>query len=213
MITLIQRSEAHRSPTIIADMHRLRARVFHDRLKWDVSVHDGQERDQFDDCDPLYVISQDETGRVRGSARLLPSTGPNMLNDVFSELLPDGEPVRAPNIWEGSRFSVDRQDLAVRSEHAINYVTAEILLAEAEIGQLVGLDFIVSVVDVHMERVLNRAGCPCERIGQPKKIGKVTAIAGLWAIGDKLIDSLRSASGITSNVLPSEEYVLDALAA
>jgi N-acyl-L-homoserine lactone synthetase len=74
-----------------------------------------------------------------------------------------------------------------------------------EVGIKVGLDFIVSVVDVHMERVLKRANCHCERLGEPKKIGKVTTIAGLWEIGDELLGNLREASGIVGSVLLDED--------
>jgi len=213
MITLINGTDRKDHLQTIDEVYRLRSRVFLDRLQWDVAVEDGMERDRFDELNPLYVISQADNGRVRGTARLLPTTGPNMLGDVFSELLPDGQTVASPTIWESSRFAVDRVDLEVRSDHAINYVTAELLLAEAEIGLISGLEFIVSVVDVYMERVLNRAGCPCERIGNPQKIGRVTAVAGLWEIGDSLIDSLREASGISESVLPAMDRLPISMAA
>ena len=41
-------------------MFRLRARVFADRLKWDVPVSDGMERDRYDDEGPVYLIYTDD---------------------------------------------------------------------------------------------------------------------------------------------------------
>ena len=90
MIKLIQGSQSHENPDLIDQMFRLRAKAFADRLNWDVKVIDGQERDRFDDCDPLYILSLNPAGRVAGSARLLQTTGPNMLADVFPQLLPPG---------------------------------------------------------------------------------------------------------------------------
>ncbi len=201
MIRLIQAFDRNAFPYEIDAMHRLRKAVFHDRLKWDVSVDEGWERDRFDDCDPLYLVSVGAHGEIRGSVRLLPTTGPNMLADVFSELLPEGQSVSSPTIWESSRFCVDHRAMAERSGRLINRTTAELLCGMTEVGMLVGLSFIVSVVDVHMERILKRANCHCDRIGEPRKIGRVTTIAGLWEIGQELLDNLHAASGITGSVL------------
>lgn len=92
------------SPEIEA-MFRNRAEVFSERLKWDVVVENGYERDRFDDGGPLYLISVDpDTGEYRGSLRLLPTIGPNMLRDVFPFLLRDDEMVESATIWEVSRI-------------------------------------------------------------------------------------------------------------
>src|SRR4051812_38342699 len=79
MIRLVQGSRRSLFPQEIDEMHRLRAQVFHERLGWDVEVRDGWEIDRFDALDPLYLLSLDDDGHVRGSLRLLPTTGPNML--------------------------------------------------------------------------------------------------------------------------------------
>jgi acyl homoserine lactone synthase len=213
MIKIIPGHERSRHPQQIDAMHRLRARVFAERLAWSVTVENGWEVDDFDKLDPLYLISEDAAGRIRGTVRLLPTTGPNMLSDVFSELLPANQSVRSPRIWESSRFSVDHEALAERSDKLVNRTTAELLCGMTEVGIRAGLDFIVSVVDVHMERVLKRANCHCERLGQPKKIGKVTTIAGLWEIGDELLNNLRAASGIEGPVVLEEELMRVDLAA
>jgi N-acyl-L-homoserine lactone synthetase len=93
MIRLIQGAE-------IEAMHRLRAAVFHERLAWPVTVLDGWERDGFDELNPLYVLVTTRDGTVRGSARLLPTTGPNMLADVFCDLLPEGKGALADHLGE-----------------------------------------------------------------------------------------------------------------
>ncbi len=213
MIKLIPGHERFRYPHQVDAMHRLRARVFAERLAWSVTVENGWEVDQFDKLDPLYLVSENADGKIRGTVRLLPTTGPNMLSDVFSQLLPPNQSVRSPRIWESSRFSVDHEALAERSDKLVNRTTAELLCGMTEVGMRAGLDFIVSVVDVHMERVLKRANCHCERLGEPKKIGKVTTIAGLWEIGDELLNNLRQSSGIEGPVVVEEDLLKVALAA
>jgi len=87
-------------PREIDAMHRLRRKVFHERMGWDVAVIRQWEIDGFDVFDPLYLLSVDHNDRVVGSLRLLPTTGFTMINDVFSDLLPDGNPIHSPLIWE-----------------------------------------------------------------------------------------------------------------
>ena len=58
-------------------MFRDRAKQFSERLGWEVSVDDaGEERDQYDALNPLYVIWQRPDGLHGGSMRFLPTTEP-----------------------------------------------------------------------------------------------------------------------------------------
>ena len=91
MLKLIEGSVASFFPKEMGAMFRNRAETFSDRFGWEVVVKDGYERDRFDDTNPLYLVSVDpDTEEYWGSLRLLPTTGPNMLRDVFARLL-DGE--------------------------------------------------------------------------------------------------------------------------
>lgn len=108
MIVVIEKHNAHRHPKLMEGMFRLRARVFCDRLGWDVQVACGQERDKYDDEAPVYLIYADDEGReVKGSLRLLPTTGPTLLADLFSDTVPDAAHLSAPTIWECTRFCLD----------------------------------------------------------------------------------------------------------
>src|SRR5580693_10618951 len=103
MIKLIEGSNASQFPVEIDAMFRNRAEIFSERLGWKVSVKNGRERDVFDDANPLYLVSVDPiTRRYRGSLRLLPTTGPNMLRDVFPFLLDEGEFIESATIWDAS---------------------------------------------------------------------------------------------------------------
>ena len=59
----------------IAEMHRLRYRIFKDRLGWDVQVSGDMEIDEFDACRPVYLLQRTEDSGVQGCVRLLPTTG------------------------------------------------------------------------------------------------------------------------------------------
>lgn len=65
---------------LLDSMHRLRAKVFQDRLDWDVDVEQGREVDEFDAYCPTYILAVTRTRVVVGCARLLPATGPMMMS-------------------------------------------------------------------------------------------------------------------------------------
>ena len=50
----------------LAEMHRLRYRIFKERLGWDVQVSGDMEIDEFDACRPAYLLQRDEDGRIQG---------------------------------------------------------------------------------------------------------------------------------------------------
>jgi len=82
-----------------------RHRVFVEQLGWPLHAQDGFESDQFDRTDTVYVAVEDELGRIAGCARLLPTTQPYLLAEVFPQLL-NGSPVpRDSGVWELSRFA------------------------------------------------------------------------------------------------------------
>jgi acyl homoserine lactone synthase len=202
MIIAINGSEIENRPRLTDAMFRLRAEVFSERLGWDVKVEDGQEIDDFDrKANPLYLLSVDDYGRLRGSLRLLPTTGPNMLRDVFHELLPDGERIESPLIWESTRFCVTKAAGAEITSKRLNRTTGELLAGIVEIGQMAGLISVVSVYDAIMKRVLSTAGCPADIVGVPRRIGKAMTYAGLFAIDDDMLNRIREASGITESVI------------
>lgn len=167
----------------LEQMFRLRARVFKERLNWEVNVDNGREVDRFDRCDPLYLMSiNEETGKLQGSLRLLPRTGPNMLRDVFGALLPQGNIVESPLIWESSRFCID-PDLAAQPGR-LNNVTTELFSGVVEVGLFAGLDTVVSVYDARMVRIFRRASWAPRPIGVPTFFGGVLTHAGMFEISD-----------------------------
>ncbi|MGZ2402859.1 N-acyl-L-homoserine lactone synthetase [Rhizobium ruizarguesonis] len=87
--------------------YQLRARVFADRLGWEVDVTAGCESDGFDALRPTYVLAIADSGQLAGCARLLPALGPTMVADVFPSLLPDGQLNGHAAMIESSRFCVD----------------------------------------------------------------------------------------------------------
>ncbi len=209
MIRMIHGHQRGAHVSDIDAMHRIRKKVFHERMKWEVPVIRHWEVDGFDALDPLYLLAMSDQGKVVGGLRLLPTMGPNMLNDVFSVLLPEGRPVESPLIWESSRFSVDHESDVPVGPKGIGRATAELGLAMNEIGLATGLSHIVTVYDALMHRMLRRAGCAGDPIAEPQRIGSVLCYAVFFEIGESTERALRDASGIKGSVLEANRSPLE----
>jgi acyl homoserine lactone synthase len=202
MLKLIEGSYASFFPKEIDAMFRNRAETFSGRLGWEVEVKDGYERDVFDDANPLYLVSLDpDTEEYWGSLRLLPTTGPNMLRDVFPQLL-DGEYIESATIWESSRIcAAALPGQPERGRSGVNYVLSELILGIGEVSVAAGLTQIVSVFDARIFRVLRNAGLKIDIIGTPQRIGGVMSYAGLFDTGEGPLKAFRAATGIERSVL------------
>jgi len=157
---------------MLADtMFKDRATQFRDRLKWDVSVDaQGWERDEYDAHDPLYVIWQRPDGKHGGSMRYLPTLGPTMVNDHFSDLM-DGEQIRSPFIWECTRFCL--------APGADGRVAAALMLGGAEVGRGFGIGPCVGVFDARMVRIYRMIGSSPDVLGS-SGAGREKISVGIW---------------------------------
>lgn len=214
MIIIIDSLNKSDHQETLEQMYQLRARVFQDRLGWDVKVENNREKDRYDDLDPAHVVSLDDEGNVVGCMRLLQTTGPHMLADVFAPLLDGEPPLRSSSIWEATRFCVDTVRLTGRNgTKSIGYVTSEVMIGAFEYGMRAGIQDAVAVIDPVMDRVLQRSGnAPYDYLGSPKSMGKVTALAALMDCSNERIDSIRAFSGITHDVFAAPVRHLDVAA-
>lgn len=180
----------------LAEMHRLRYRIFKERLGWDVQVGGDMEVDEFDACQPVYLLQRNDDGRVQGCVRLLPTTGPTMLRDTLPALL-DGQAAPASDaIWESSRFGGDLCTREAKTAGSIARATYELFAGMIEFGLMRQLTDIVTVTDARMKRILCRARWPLKRLGAPRPIGKTIAVAGYLEVSRERLSCVREAGGL-----------------
>jgi len=187
--------------TLLAEMYRLRTRVFRERLGWEVAVTDGMEADLFDALGPAYLLQRSADGRIQGCVRLVPTEGPTMLRDVFPELLAGKPAPNDPAIWESSRFALDVPSATERAGGGIAPATFELFAGMIEFGLVRQLVDIVTVTDVRIERILRRANWPLRRIADPMPIGPTLGVAGYLEVSQEALASVRRAGGISAPVL------------
>ncbi len=177
MVLQIDRTNASDYEALLNEMHRVRKAVFVDRLGWDVPVVEGEyEIDQFDTENAVYLINIDEaTGQHLASVRLLSSTKPNVLTDIFAALCQGGPP-NSSDTWEITRLCTSPglpRDVAARARH-------KLAVALVEYGLLHGICRYTCVIEVQNIPTLIAPGWCCNPLGPPKTING--AMLGAFAL-------------------------------
>ncbi len=161
-------------------MYKLRHTVFAERLKWTSLNNAQREIDLYDVINPVYLICRDPDGEVVGCWRLLPTTGPYMLKDIFSHLLWGSPPPERSDIWEISRFAIDPQWRDYDSLGAVGSVVGQMLLDLFDFSEANGITRIVAASDIRFDRILKRAGLSTTHYGPAVRMENSYAVAG-WA--------------------------------
>jgi acyl homoserine lactone synthase len=191
MIVIIEKNNAHKYSNLVDKMHRLRARIFQDRLGWDVRVVGGKERDKYDDEGPVYIIyADDEAREVKGSMRLLPTTGPTLLADCFADTLPDAALLSAPTIWEATRFCIDDRLLDRGSPDGLFFASSVMIAALGDVAVSAGIESIVANFDASALRLYRRVGCEIDILGCTLRYG-LPVYLGLFPVSDSLLRNLK----------------------
>ena len=190
MIVVIEPHNAEKYPNLLEQMFRLRAQIFHDHFGWDVEIADGKERDKYDDEGPVYVIYTDHHGfKVKGSLRLLPTTGPILLADIFSDTVPDAVDLRAPTIWECTQFCLNDNVLHGDKEEIL-FASTVLLLALADVALKTGIEWIIGNFDASMLHLWRRIGCEVEVLGCTLKYGRPVYL-GLHPISEAIVSRIK----------------------
>lgn len=171
MLRYLYAQDLKSTPLLRDTMFRDRADQFKTRLGWEVTVDEqGEERDAYDDLNPLYVIWQKADGTHGGSMRFLPTTGKCMVNDHFLGLT-GGVRIQSPLIWECTRFCLARGAEAT--------IAAALMLGGGEILERFGLRHFVGVFDARMVRIYRRIGASPTVLGSSGS-GREAISVGLW---------------------------------
>lgn len=196
MNIIVQPADRARHAALLDQMFRGRAAVFKDRLNWPVTVRNGWETDQFDDENPTYLISIDEaTERVRGSMRLLPTTGPTLLNTVFASEYDTDVDIQSATIWEATRFCIHPDSRAV-TPAGVSLAAAELMLGLCELGLAAGFSGWIAVYDERIVRVHRRIGWVPTPLATSRSERHGRTYVGIFDVSPEALERLQAKSKI-----------------
>jgi acyl homoserine lactone synthase len=192
MIILIEQYNSTLYREMLDEMFQLRARVFSERLKWDVVVENGMERDRYDDQAPTYLVYlDDDTRAVRGSLRLLPTTGPTLLEEFFADSIPDSTNIISPTIWECTRFCLDNSLFGKTRNNDLLVASSELIVGLGEVALRSGIQAILGNFDAAILRLYRKLGCEIELLGMTRKYGG-TVFLGSFPVSGDIVRRLRA---------------------
>jgi N-acyl-L-homoserine lactone synthetase len=160
-------------PGYVERLGRYRHRVFVERLGWSLESRDGCELDRFDRADTVYVTVEDSQSHIAGCARLLPTTQPYLLSEVFPQLLQGALPPHDAHIWELSRFtSMDfSQPVTTPLAQFSSSSTALLLRGVMDCAAHQGAQRLITVSPLGIERLVRRLGVRASQAAAPLAIG------------------------------------------
>jgi acyl-homoserine lactone synthase len=164
MVTLIEQvADPARFPPLRA-MFAARKHVFVDLLKWDVPVLDGRyEVDQFDDEAATYLIVTGRDGGHAGSARLLRTTRPHILDTLFPDLCAVSPP-RGRSVLEITRFCLERGSSAAQRRETRNILVSA--LVDHALAN--GIGTYTGVAEIGWLQQILAFGWRCRPLGLPR---------------------------------------------
>lgn len=194
---------AQMMPATRAEIARFRHRVFVQKLGWRVPAslasathRDGEESDEYDHDDTVYVTLRGDGDAIVGCARLLPATHHFLLGDHFRHLVDDmpgavvfdnkkafddtdalhaGRESSSPaTVWELSRFALASCDTAAPRSKKASQQSAqgarELLRAAMFTAHALGARRLIGVTYVSLARLFERLGVPTHKLGVAYKI-------------------------------------------
>jgi acyl-homoserine lactone synthase len=166
MLLITDASRPHHVPAL-RSMFEARKRVFVDLLKWDVPVLEGRfEVDQFDDHHAVYLIVSDRNGEHLGSARLLPTVRPHILDSLFPELCA-GSPPRGGDVLEITRFCLGRNQNSEQRRQTRNALVAGIV----DYALAHHVSTYTGVAELAWLQQILAFGWRCRPLGLPRLVG------------------------------------------
>ncbi|MBA6257667.1 MULTISPECIES: acyl-homoserine-lactone synthase [unclassified Colwellia] len=165
---------------LLNDVYRLRYDTFKTRLSWEVNCENGLEKDEFDKLDVTHIAMTDQNEKVVGCWRALPTEGSYMLRNIFPELMRGENIPHEENVWEISRFTVDKA-FTNNDKSMVSNSTAQLVKSFYDFAQKKGIKSYVLVTTVACERILRCLGVETRRMGDGKsmQIGIERSVA-LW---------------------------------
>ncbi|AKJ42489.1 acyl-homoserine-lactone synthase [Pragia fontium] len=157
-----------------------RYKVFVEKLGWELDTPVGYERDQFDKPETIYVVARNSKKEIIGCSRLLPTSEPYLLSEIFPELLNGTPPPHSPFIWEISRFSaMDLKATSMEKQAGSSSSAIAVGLLRESINYIKQFNAttVITVSPLAVERLIKREGYKVHRGGAPMLVDGHPVIA------------------------------------
>jgi acyl-homoserine lactone synthase len=183
---------------VLEDYWGIRHDIYVGERRWmDLERPDGREIDQFDTPSTIYLMALEDR-RVVGSHRLVPTTEPTLMSELFPHLSLKGI-IRSPDICELSREFVVKER---RGGNSFPRIESIVMAGTMEYGLLEGLRQFTVVMETWWLPRFQQMGW------NPRPLGLPVDIDGLSCVG-VTVDVTEAAWRETCRVLLVDRTVLE----
>ena len=191
MLHVINRHNQSEYADQLEESFRIRHRIYVDERGWeDLRRPDDREVDQFDNDDAVYLVYlSDDRRKVLGGSRLVPTTKPNLMSEVFPQLASERPLPCAPDIYEWTRFYVIPE---ARDSHRTCAVADMIMCGVQEycLGQ--GINTLSIVTEPFWIPRFLTAGWNPKPLGLPIEHKGMDVIGITVDVGEHVLESTRA---------------------
>ena len=197
MFAYTGKDESH-YPALFEQMYRQRYEIYVKRRKWSALKPIGdQERDEFDTASAIYLVALDGEDDILASLRLLPTTRPHILGDLFAHLAVDGVP-QGPGILELTRFYVApfKTSRAVR-----DWLVGVLCAGMIEYCLAHNVHQVTSVIDTFLLKLMLSMEWRVRPLGIARAYPEGEAVAVIVDMTPQILESTYRTKGVTGPVL------------
>lgn len=198
MLKILSYKTISKTADLFFSQFQLRNREYLERQRYDVKYYEGMEFDEYDNLSTQYIVYTDDDKTVLGLSRFTPIETGCMLREHFPEFVDDHSIFEKPNIWEGTRCTIDsRLPPDIRRKIGI-----ELACGYVEFGLHVQADQIIGMMPtLILKSVFERNGISLDRLGQAQPVGAHRKIqAASINVSTKHLENVERLHGV-SNVL------------
>ncbi len=215
MIRILQTGQIGSTKHLV-EMHRVRTKIFRDRMGWSVDVNEMElEIDDYDLPDTIYILAFNSAGDVVGTWRFLTTDQPSMIRNIWPQYLKSLPIPEAASICETSRFGVYAGDEATpeRQGH-INQATAEMIVALIDVCIKCGITDMFTLYNIKIKRLLERIGFKPALISEVTNLEGEPTVTAQFKMDVALLAAVRSKTGMNLQIpanelppLPLEKFI------
>ena len=187
----------HLYQDVLENYWRIRHDIYVEERRWlELAKADQREIDQFDTPATIYLMAL-EGRRVVGSHRLVPTTGPTLMSELFPHLSLRGL-IRRPDVYELSRVFVVKER---RGEAASPRIESIVMAGTMEYALIEGLSQFTIVMETWWLPRFQDMGWNPRPLGLPVDINGMSCIAVTVDVTDEAWRVTCENRGVDGSVL------------
>ena len=192
MIVFIYPADKQKYADYLQKYYILRKKIFCDQLGW-ISVN-GQniETDNLDEEYNVIILFIDtKTDNVTGGVRLVPTIGNTLIHSVWSDMLPEPDDFRSPQIWEATRYCVNDTDVEGRKSKLVNRVSLALMFAILDFADQNNITAILAVCEKKIVNMIKVFSPGLETISEKTDENGCEICCTLWSTEPEIREGIK----------------------